>query len=203
MAHRLYGRAAMTAAGLTVLFMAGSSHAQEYEIRGCRPNVDLSACCPNMHEFPPGSLLLSNGVVCRLDNSRAQDVLTTGSIGVGRLEGIPGGRAGGVAPGANNGGKGGGNAGGGKGGGNAGGGHDGGSNPGKVTDKAAKDNDNRGIGNGWESSDLTDHPTNGVDTSWGDPDNPAHGASGHPGKGGGDKGGAGDKGGKGGKNSEN
>jgi hypothetical protein len=52
---------------------------------------------------------------------------------------------------------------------------------------ATKEQDNAGIGNGWESSDVRDYggssavAAGGIDTSRGDPDNPGHGSDGFPG----------------------
>lgn len=196
MATRTYGRAAMTAAGLAVLFVAGSAQAQDYEIRGCRPNVEIGTCCPNLYEFAPGSVLISNGRTCRLDTARNRDVTTTGSIatrglldvfGLGAVRGngtvvtgtngsvVIGGQTGTGQqnPGSQNPG--------------SQAGQNGGHGKGNGKDKA---HDNAGLGNGPEvaAGDINTGPKT-------DPDNPGHGGSrDFGGDNGGDKGG-GDKGG--------
>jgi hypothetical protein len=56
-----------------------------------------------------------------------------------------------------------------------------------ASGSAAKEQDNAGIGNGWEGSDVRDRggaaavAASGIDTSRGDPDNPAHGSGASPG----------------------
>ncbi|PVE23656.1 hypothetical protein DC522_14490 [Microvirga sp. KLBC 81] len=156
--------------GFTALFASTPSHAQTAAPGAqCRPAVE------NPSLYHSCRLRIVNGSeICRCRitagalnrNLSAQpdgDTLTTGSIGraggqlssgaAGPLQGAPFGSGNAAA---------------------------GGNSPALSSGSATTEQDNAGLGNGWESSDVRDYGgasavvASGIDTSRGDPDNPGH-----------------------------